>query len=220
MGEGIDWMIAVALFVAHLPGAVGRVAAFGTGPLLLGTGGMVLLCLLKSPLRWLGGPLIVLAGLWAAWTPQPEVLVASDGPTLAVRGADGRLVIHRSGRDTFTVREWLAADGDARLPTDPKLGQGFQCDEAGCIARLADGRLAAHVLAPDAFEEDCVRAVVVISSREALKRSGEDWVVTTARPAGQDRPWARSAPTAPTAPTKRPVPRDATPGEQDFEAGD
>ncbi len=38
MGDGIDWMIAVALFVAHLPGAVGRVAAFGTGPLLLVTG--------------------------------------------------------------------------------------------------------------------------------------------------------------------------------------
>ena len=31
MGDGIDWMIAVALFVAHLPGAVGRMAAFGVG---------------------------------------------------------------------------------------------------------------------------------------------------------------------------------------------
>src|SRR5205085_7495026 len=29
MGEGIDWMIAVALWVAHLPGAVGHVPAFG-----------------------------------------------------------------------------------------------------------------------------------------------------------------------------------------------
>ena len=43
MGEGIDWMIAVALWVASLPGAVGRMAAFGIGPLLLGTGGLVLL---------------------------------------------------------------------------------------------------------------------------------------------------------------------------------
>jgi competence protein ComEC len=51
MGDGIDWMIAVALFVAHLPGAVGRMAAFGVGPLLFGTGGLVLLCLLKTPLR-------------------------------------------------------------------------------------------------------------------------------------------------------------------------
>ena len=48
MGEGIDWMIAVALFVASLPGAVGRMAAFGVGPLLLGTGGLVVLCLLQD----------------------------------------------------------------------------------------------------------------------------------------------------------------------------
>ena len=29
MGLGIDWMITVALFVASLPGAVGRITAFG-----------------------------------------------------------------------------------------------------------------------------------------------------------------------------------------------
>ena len=47
-------MIAVALLVASLPGAVGRIAAFGIGPLLLCTAGLVLLCLLRSPLRWSG----------------------------------------------------------------------------------------------------------------------------------------------------------------------
>ena len=39
MGDGIDWMIAVVLWVAHLPGAVGHIHAFGTGPLLLGDRG-------------------------------------------------------------------------------------------------------------------------------------------------------------------------------------
>src|SRR5664280_1100101 len=48
MGHGLDWMIAVALWVTSLPGAVGRIQAFGTGPLLLGTAGMLLLCLLCS----------------------------------------------------------------------------------------------------------------------------------------------------------------------------
>ena len=54
MGEGIGWMIAVALWVTSLPGAVGRVTAFGVGPLLLGSAGLVVLCLLKSPLRLAG----------------------------------------------------------------------------------------------------------------------------------------------------------------------
>ena len=52
MGHGIDWMDAVALWVASLPGAFGRVTAFGTGPLLLGTAGLLVIGLLKTPLRW------------------------------------------------------------------------------------------------------------------------------------------------------------------------
>src|SRR4029079_5228482 len=133
MGHGIDWMIAVALFVAHLPGAVGRMAAFGVGPLLLGTAGLVGLCLLKTPLRWSGGVLVVAASLWAVRTPLPDVLVSSDGAVLAVRRRDGKLSIHRTGRDAFAVKEWLAADGDARLPNDETLAKGFRCDDAACI---------------------------------------------------------------------------------------
>src|SRR6185503_11388788 len=58
MGEGIDWMIAVALWVANLPGAVGRIPAFGIGALLVATAGLAVLGLLKSPLRWCGAALI------------------------------------------------------------------------------------------------------------------------------------------------------------------
>ncbi len=62
MGEGIDWMIAVALWVASLPGAVGRMAAFGTGPLLLGTAGLVrALPAARSPLRSIGAVLLGVA---------------------------------------------------------------------------------------------------------------------------------------------------------------
>ena len=54
MEFGIDWMILVTQWVAALPGAVGRMAAFGTGPLLMATAGIILLGLLRSPLRWAG----------------------------------------------------------------------------------------------------------------------------------------------------------------------
>ena len=243
MGNGIDWMIAVALFVTSLPGAVGRMAAFGTGPLLLGTGGLVVLCLLKTPLRWCGSALVVLATLWAVRTPLPDVLVSGDGQALAVRGADGRLSVHRTARDAFTVKEWLAADGDARLPADKTLEQGFRCDSAACIASLAGGGFVSQVLTPDAFEEDCRRAAVVVTSRDrpaeckalaidrkasrangaiALRRNGEGFEISAARPAGQDRPWARAAAVPETsAPSAtRPQPRDATPRTEDLEAGD
>jgi competence protein ComEC len=243
MGDGIGWMIAVALWVASLPGAVGRIAAFGTGPLLLGTGGLIVLCLLRSPLRWCGGVLIVAASLWAIRTPLPEVLVAADGQALAVRGADGRLAIHRNGRDSFAVREWLAADGDPRSPGDPTLAEGFRCDEAGCIAQLSDGKLVAYVFAPDAFEEDCGRAVLVVTPRDAppdcaalvvdrrmartngsiaLTRDGNRWQLSAARLPGQERPWAQAHGSASQRAQQAsdPAARDATPRSEDLEAGD
>jgi competence protein ComEC len=48
MGYGIEWMDAVALWVASLPGAFGRVTSFGSGPLLLATIGLLLIGLLKT----------------------------------------------------------------------------------------------------------------------------------------------------------------------------
>lgn len=243
MGLGIDWMISVALWVTSLPGSVGRMAAFGTGPLLLCTAGMLLLCLLRSPLRWSGAGLVVAASLWAAAAPRPDVLVAADGQTAAFRGSDGQLAVLASGRDTFAIKEWLAADGDARAPKDASLSHGVRCDTAGCIGRFSDGRLVAMALSVEAFAEDCVRTAVVVSPREApgacaallldrkvwrvngamsLRWTGEGFEQQAARPAGYDRPWARAPRgTAETAsPPARPASRDATPRDDDLEAGD
>jgi competence protein ComEC len=166
MGYGIDWMDTVALWVASLPGAVGRMHAFGTGPLLLGTAGIVIVCLFKTPLRWVGAIVGVIACLWALSTPRPDVLVAADGRSFAIRDASGQLVITRTGGDTFATREWLAADGDARLVNDPGVGKGIACDPAGCVGKLADGRLVALAKMPEAFEEDCVRAAIIVAQRD------------------------------------------------------
>jgi competence protein ComEC len=104
MGYGIEWMDAVGLWVASLPGAFGRVTLFGTGPLLLATAGLLAIGLLKTPLRFCGFVLATLAAVWAAVTPVPDVLVGADGRTFAVRGPDGRLAFHHSGGDTFAMR--------------------------------------------------------------------------------------------------------------------
>ncbi|MBX6424844.1 MAG: ComEC family competence protein [Variibacter sp.] len=241
MGLGVEWLTSVALWVASLPGAVGRVAAFGVGPLLVATAGLLLLCLLRSPLR-LSGLVLIVAGAWtAAHAPRPDVMVAPGGEAVAVRGAAGRLAILQIGRDTFTVREWLAADADARTPGDPGLRDGFACDEIGCTAPLADGTMVAVVLAAEAFEEDCRRAALIVSRRSAppdcaavavdrnvwsragalaLFRHKDGWTVAAARPAGHDRPWARAAPQAATGPAEGSASRDATPDPGDLHPDD
>jgi competence protein ComEC len=235
MASGIDWMTAVALWVASLPGAVGHISAFGVGPLLLGTAGLVLLCLLRTPLRLTGAGLALIAILWAAATPRPDILIA----------ADGRLSIARKGSDTFAVRDWLAADGDARGARDDSISGGIRCDPVGCIGRLADGKLAALSLALEALAEDCRRASVLATPLEApagcaarafdrsqrrgtgavaLYRNGQDLAVWPARPPGYDRPWSPAY--RPPAPRVRPGLRapirspDATPNPESLEADD
>src|SRR5262245_46250907 len=166
MGIGIDWVIAVALWVTSLPGSVGRITAFDVGPLLLGSAGLVVLGLLKSPLRLAGVVLIAVASVWAIRTPQPDVLISPDGTSFAIRTAPGKLSFLKAGNDSFAIQQWLAADADARTMKDP-LGEGIACDEAGCVGKLADGAVVAIARSIEAFAEDCRRAALVLSPREA-----------------------------------------------------
>jgi competence protein ComEC len=245
MGLGIDWMIYVALFVAKLPGALGRMGAFGTGPLLLCTLGLVLLGLLRSPLRWTGAFVILASTWWAVCVPQPDVYVADRGDVVAVRGSSGRLSMMRSGTsDTFSLREWLAADADARAANDKSLGEGAACDDIGCVGKLADGTLVALPFNAEAFEEDCKAAALVVSQRTAppscdamkidrtvwprtgataLYRRGNGWEAVVAYPPGYDRPWAKAQPRgegdAPATTSRAPA-RDATPRADDLSADD
>ena len=185
MGEGIEWIIAVVLWVANLPGAVGRMHAFGVGPLLLNSVGLLLLCLLRSPLRLLGALPAVAALVWAVATPQPDLLVSPDGQTAALRGADGRLAVLHVGRDDFAVEDWLAADADGRDVHDRGLTQGIACDPSGCIGKLASGGLVAY-----AVEPECVRGRLrprgpdprgARRSAARLRRPG-DWTAHMVRP--------------------------------------
>jgi competence protein ComEC len=243
MGDGIDWMIAVVLWVTHLPGAVGHIHAFGTGPLLLATAGLLLLCLLRTPLRWSGAVLAAAAGFWVLALPRPDIMVAGDGQAAAIRGRDGKLAILHNSRDSFAIKEWLMADGDGRDPKDASLHDGVRCDAVGCIGRLADGRFVSFALSVGTFAEDCAHAAVVVSARTApgdcaatlvdrnalrangaiaLRWSGERFVMSAARPPGYERPWARvvhSVSESKSIPVRRAA-ADATPRVKDLEAGD
>jgi competence protein ComEC len=214
MGVGIDWMVVVARFVAGLPGAIGRMTAFGIGPLILASLGLILIGLLRTPLRWSGAGMLALAILWAVNAPRPDVLISADGRNVAVRGKDGRLHLMRGGKDTFAVKEWLAADADARTATDASLADGVSCDATGCVTQAGDGALVALSLRAEALSDDCQRAALIVTARPvasdcrasvipverlrrhgalALRRTHEGFAVDAVKPRGIDRPWSPSA---------------------------
>jgi competence protein ComEC len=246
MGLGIDWMIFVTEWVAALPGAIGRMAAFGIGPLIAASAGIIMLGLLRTPLRWSGAAVLLLSVVWAVVVPQPDILISADGHNVGVRGKDGRLHVMRTAKDAFLLKEWLAGDADARLPADASLGEGVSCDETGCITQMANGAFVALALRPDALGDDCERARLLVTARQpppecpasvisgerlrrqgamALRRTGDGFAVDAVKPKGVDRPWspgiASDAETETVlAPRPAAVPRsvDATPSEADLQA--
>jgi competence protein ComEC len=246
MGVGIDWMVAVAMWVANLPGAVGHVPAFGVGAVLLATAGLIVVCLLRSPLRFAGAGFVVAGCAAAMMAARPDVIVSAGGDVVAVRVADGRLSAIKFGSDTLSVREWLAADGDARLPNDRAVAAGFACDTDGCVARLADGAAVAVSRTAAAFADDCTRAVLIVTLRVApadcaamvlnrtMLRSNGAMALTyrngqfetaSARREGIDRPWTRHREAARKAAQPAvelsgapPASRDATPPQLDIDA--
>jgi competence protein ComEC len=247
IGAGIDWMILVTQWVAALPGAIGRMAAFGIGPLIAASAGIILLSLLRTPLRWSGAALLLVAVVWGLRVPQPDILISTDGRNIGVRGQDGRLHFLRAGKDAFLVKEWLAADADARTPSDASLTEGVSCDEAGCVTQGARGAFVALTLRPEALADDCERAALVVTARQApvdcaasvidgerlrrqgamaLRRSREGFAVDAVKPRGIDRPWspaiAGDGETEATILAPRPAARavDATPSEADLQADD
>jgi competence protein ComEC len=247
MGAGIDWMIVVTQWVAALPGAVGRMAAFGTGPLIAASAGIILLGLLRTPLRWSGAAVLLLATVWALAEPRPDLLISADAHNVGVRGRDGRLHLMRTGKDAFLVKEWLAADADARQAGDITLTEGVSCDDAGCVAQTASGALVALTLKPEALAEDCERAALLVTARQvpsacaaivieqerlrrqgtmALRQTRDGFEIEAVKPKGIDRPWSPAVGgdgeaepflIRPAAPSRE---VDTTPAEADLQAED
>jgi len=189
---------------------------------------------------------LLLATAWALAVPQPDVLISADGHNVAVRGKDGRLHLIRTAKDAFLLKEWLAADADPRPPEDASLADGVSCDEAGCVAEMTDGAFVAVALRPEALTDDCRRAALVVTARQAspacaaavmsenrlrsqgalaLRKTPQGFALAADRPKGVDRPWspapvndAEAEPGLSRPAPGRPV--DATPSEADQQAED
>ena len=148
--------------------------------------------------------------LGAASGPHYDAIVAPSGDLAAVRDADGRLQIAGKRFNAFAAEQWLTADGDDRDPQSAR-DPDAPCDRVGCIAALPEGQSLSVVIDRAAFEEDCARAAVLISSLTAppdcaaatfdarrlattgavgLDWDGTRFVVSADRAPLEDRPWS------------------------------
>ncbi len=128
-GWGVDVMLAVGRFAASQPHAV---IIEPSGPpfiLALAFLGVLLLCLWRGRLRWLGLPLATV-GLWWPTTAPPDLWLAADGSNLAVRDGALALVARPASRE-FATGLWSRRRGLTLAEETP-----FLCDRARCLPNL------------------------------------------------------------------------------------
>jgi competence protein ComEC len=165
LGQGITVMLDIGRFVSGLPGAVSLAPAMPMSALLAISLGGLWLAIWRGRVRWLGITPMLLGGAIMLLTRPPDMLVASDARTIAVRGDDRLLHFLRKPKDKYAAREWLRRDGDGRDVADAVGLPGLTCDGVGCVVR---GRfLVAASLRSDALADDCARAVILVSTENA-----------------------------------------------------
>ena len=166
MGWGIQAMLAVGRWVSHLPGSVSTVGAWPVSALLLMSLGGLWVVIWRGRWRWLGLVPAAFGILAIVVSGPPDLLIARDGRTVAVRSNNSLLYFVGHPADEYSASEWLKRDGDQRTPP-AALGDaahGIRCDAYGCIAALKGGVRIAVIARPDAIEEDCSRTAVVVSA--------------------------------------------------------
>lgn len=162
MGYAIQLMLDAAQWVASWPGAVTILPRMSSVALALIVLGGLWLCLWQTRIRALG-LVIAAAGLALAPTgTRPDVLIEREGTTAAIRGSRGNLIFPTATAATYSVENWLLADGDDRDPDGLRADSAFRCDTFGCIGRVK-GKTVALVRDVGALEEDCRLADIVIA---------------------------------------------------------
>lgn len=93
MAVGTDFVLKHAERIASLPNAQSMVPDLSVAAVLLIAGGLMWLCLWRGQLKFAAIAPIVLAATFLSGNTQPDFLVSKFGRNVAIRGADGLLVL-------------------------------------------------------------------------------------------------------------------------------
>jgi competence protein ComEC len=213
VGLGIKFILWAARHIADAPGSTVHLRAFAPYAL------PALSLAVASALIWrtwairATAILFLVIGLIGATSgARYDVVVPPDGEAAAIRDADGRILVIGKRFNAYAAGQWLAADGDGRDAAEARALDQL-CDRLGCTGALPQGLSLALVDDRLAFDEDCRRALIVVTrltaptgckaalvlDEQRLARTGavgitideEGRVALVAdRGADQDRPWS------------------------------
>jgi competence protein ComEC len=133
-GWGIAAMMWIADGFASAGGAQRVVASGPPFTLALAFVGLMLLCLWRGRLRWLGAPLALAVALWPRPAP-PDVWIAPDGTTAAVRQGREAVLLRPDAR-RFGAELWGRRRG-LIVPDSAAPSPLYACDRRSCAPTAA-----------------------------------------------------------------------------------
>jgi competence protein ComEC len=145
MTLGIGWVVEIAQWVTHLPGAHMGVVPPSNSALILYVLGFVWLCVWRGKVRMLGVVPMVIAAVIGLVAPRPDILLAEKG-MYALRGADGVLYFSSKQKGRFARDQWLEQDGDVssgkKINKNMKaFGDMLTCEKDVCVYTKAGKRV-------------------------------------------------------------------------------
>lgn len=170
-GFVLENFIGFARWIATLPHAQIRIPEIGGASFAALMCGLVVLILVRGFMKWVSVPFVITGLILAILAKSPDVRIAPDGKTIAVRTATGDLIFPNLRGGKFARTSWLedeAAAADAATAWDTL--QDTSCREDICTVRLgSSGRLLA-VLPRTAQPSKCPVADVLIDLRKVRSR--------------------------------------------------
>jgi competence protein ComEC len=170
MGWGLDAVLWIAHAVAALPSAAVLMPEMPVAAMVLIALGGLWLALWKTRLRMAGLALLAAGLIVVVWARPPDLVIAGDGESFAVRDGGGGILFAGDVLPRFERETWLRRAGaeDTGAPRKraafPARAAGghLTCDALACIYR-ARGQSVSLIRDPLAAAEDCARADVVVA---------------------------------------------------------
>ncbi len=173
MGAGIGVLNDIAYAIEGWPAAQVHVPPMRTAFLVLAAAGIIIICLWKGRLRWMGAVAVVVALIQPWMTRAPDILVDESARVLAVSDASGRMMLAPGRAGRFVRDVWTERYGasSAKWP-----GEEMRCDGSGCVL-AREGRRVLLAFGPDALAEDCGEVDAIVSTIAAYDLCHEGFIV-------------------------------------------
>jgi competence protein ComEC len=149
LGQGVEWLMAIAASVAALPGADWIVPAMPYVAFVFILVGALWLLVWQGRVRWLGIMIIFLATPFIALHQKPRALIDGQGK-FAVIASGNEYILMANGKvrpDNFVLQQWQRYLG---IRTLLPAAESPNCDSVGCFDGTID-----YVRGADALPELC-----------------------------------------------------------------